>query len=173
MTRNKNRRIGTQALALFAVGFGLVGCGEVTLNIAKLEANIKTAAGEAFSGHTVSKVTCPASKDIKIAAGGTFECKVTVDDATGAFLVTQDDAKGNVHYKQLDAFLDRAVVETKIGADISTKVDAEVTVSCGTATVLAYAVDETFVCSATDGDNTSNVKLTVTDATGNVKWEIV
>jgi Domain of unknown function (DUF4333) len=159
--------------AALAIGLGLAACGTPSLNMTKLEANIKTAATEAFAGRTVGSVTCPSSKDIKVAAGVTFECQVTVDDATGAFLVTQDDAKGKVSYKQLDAFLDRVVVETKIGADISTQVDAQVTVSCGNAKVMTYAVGETFVCKATDGESTNDVKLTVTDAAGNVKWEVV
>jgi Domain of unknown function (DUF4333) len=173
MINLKNVRFATFGATVVALAIGVAGCGEATLNVAKLETNIKSAVADAYKGRTIGAVKCPLAKDIKVVTGGTFECQVTVDDATGAFLVTQDDDKGNVHYKQATAFLDRELLETKIGADISTQADAEVTVSCGNAKVMAYKLDDTFICKATDGETTNNVKMTVADIAGNVKWEIV
>jgi hypothetical protein len=172
MINPKNLRLLVRGALVGAIGVTLAGCGETTLNVAKLQTNIKAAATDAFAGRTVGAVVCPAAKDIKVETGGTFECKVTVDDATGAFLVTQNDAKGNVSYKQAVAFLDRVALETKVGADISTQADVQVTVSCGDKKVMTYAPDDSFICTATDGATTNNVKITVTDVEGNVKWEI-
>ena len=164
-------RSATLAFVGAAALVGLTGC-EQTFDTAKLQSGIKAEAVKGFPGHDVKSVECRSSKSIKVEAGATFECKVTVDDTTGRFIVTQTDAKGNVHFEQIEAFLDRPKLEEKISADVSKQVGANTTVTCGKPMVLTYAPKASFNCTGSDGKDEKPIKITVTDVAGNVEWAI-
>lgn len=52
-------------------------------------------------GPTVRSIDCPV--DVKVAAGATFECTATGDDATWTIEVTQTDDEGHVDMRIVDA----------------------------------------------------------------------
>ncbi len=67
------------------------------LDTSKLQTQIKSGI-EQQTSVTVKTVDCPG--DVKIKAGGSFECTVTLSDgSTHKVRVTQNDDKGNVHWE--------------------------------------------------------------------------
>jgi hypothetical protein len=169
MNTTTRRAMSAVSLAMLA-GFGLTAC-EKSLDTPKLEAAIKSYSVDTFPGLDVKGVVCP-KRPIKEA--DTFDCEVTVEDATASFKVTQKDTKGNVHFVVTTALLDRAKLETLIAKDLETSDGSKISVSCGSTKVVSKVPADTFDCALASPtlDHDMTVVVTVKDVNGAVSWKV-
>ncbi len=98
-----NRRIGRVFVAgvLVAAGIAAIGCGSsdspapTILNTEKVERAIETSS--AAQRGTRPRVSCPSG--VHQRKGLVFSCTAVVGRASTRFVVTQTDARGQVHYE--------------------------------------------------------------------------
>ena len=89
--------------------------------------------------------------------------------------VTQKDDEGNVHWSvtKTEGLLDLAMLEAQIQKPLEARGGVAVKVDCG-GRFRGIRVGEIFECHAQDKDGeTLTIKVTVTDAEGNVDWKVV
>ena len=143
----------------------LPGCA-TKIDDAKGEQLIRKAVTEQV-GVPVRSVDCP--KGLTAKKGATFRCTVTGQDGTtGQARVTERDDKGHV---AVDApFLHVRDVERGVGAGLSRKVGAKVTVTCPQ--IVTVAKGGKFTCTARSGKSTADVAITQTDGAGHVHYEL-
>lgn len=122
-------------------------------------------------------VACP--DDIPIQAGGTFDCTATVNGQKLDYVVTQEDADGNISADPQQAVLLLKLLQDKITQSVTQANPGTWSTSCapdGSAGgVYIAAVSSTFTCevSGTKSDGTSGggtITVTVKDTDGNVDF---
>jgi hypothetical protein len=157
--------------ALSAVALG--GCSTTTtLDRDKLHAFIENDLidDEAVE---VTDADCPEVEDPEV--GQTFECTAQVEGQDVRIGVTVTDAEeGIVDIESLDAILVMSVLESGIADDLTEQLGFDVTIECSDEDYLVAEVASVLTCEASDGaGETAAVDVTVTDAAGNVTFEIV
>jgi Domain of unknown function (DUF4333) len=153
----------------------VAACGTTVIDMNKLSKAItENVKGALEDGAEVGAVSCPKSSDVKVKAGGTFECSIKVDGQQGRLEITQNDDKGNVEFKPLDAFLIVSKLETEIATGIKDQAGVDARVDCGAngKATLIKAPGDVFTCSATADGEDGDVKVTVKDTDGNIEWEV-
>lgn len=118
---------------------------------------------------TEPKTECP--DDAEAGEGESFECTITIE---GTDLPVQVDFSDdtNFTFEPQGYVSDLDDAEASLAGDIGEQVGAEVTVDCGDGDLLVIALDGGATCTATDGETTVDVELTL-DADGAVQFEIV
>jgi Domain of unknown function (DUF4333) len=153
----------------------LGACGTTVIDMNKLSKAItENVEGALADDAEVGAVSCPKSSDVKVKAGGTFECSIKVDGQQGRLEITQNDDKGNVKFEPLDAFLIVSKLEAEITSGIKDQAGVDAKVDCGTngKATLIKAPGDVFTCSAAAEAETRDVKVTVEDTDGNITWEV-
>lgn len=152
-----------------AVLLAVAGCSK-TADTGKLEQSIEDEAERVFEGYDVSEADCP--EDIEIEQGNDFDCTIGVAGVDVRVHVTQNDDDGNVTLDQLDAVIDVNKAEAVLADQIGQQAGVTIEVDCGGDDYLAVEVGGGFACEATDGADSRTVDVTVTDAAGNVEFEL-
>ena len=118
---------------------------------------------------TEPKTECP--DDAESGEGESFECTITIEGVDMPVQVEfTDDTNFTFEPQGFVGDLDDA--EAGLAGDIGEQVGAEVTVDCGDADLLVITLDGGATCTASDGETTVDVELTV-DEEGAVQFEIV
>lgn len=161
--------LGVVALA----GATLVGCSTTTtLDRDKLHAFIENDLID-DDAVEVTDADCPEVENPEV--GQTFECSAQVEGQDVRIEVTVTDAEeGIVDVESLDAILVVSVLESGIADDLTEQLGFDVTIECSDEDYLVAEVASVLTCEASDGaGETADVAVTVTDAAGNVSFEIV
>jgi hypothetical protein len=162
-------------VATAVVGVLAVGCGNQKLDVVKGERLMATGLGPRIGlKASEAKVACP--DDLPIKKGAKFEC--TLSTPAGAKLrvrVQQTSETGDVSFNFVDGepakLLNTDNLKTWVTAKLATRFDldaADITVSCPGGVPLQSGAKLSCTANA-DGHPPATVKLTQTDAEGNVE----
>jgi hypothetical protein len=139
------------------------GCG---IDSKKAANTVRTLVVNA-TGATLRSVSCP--KSIPFKKGASFTCTATgADGTTAPVLVTQTDAKGNVHISA--NLLHTGPAARLIAKGLSSRLKFPVTVKCPDLVNVHRGTGLT--CTATHAGQTRKVKVTVTDDTGSIDYRL-
>jgi hypothetical protein len=142
------------------------GCGG-GIDTGKAERAVKTDVANA-TGSDVKSVSCPSP--IALKKGATFNCIATgADGTTATVLVTQTDAKGNVHISA-PSLLHTGEAAKLIASGLSGRLKLAVTVKCPD--LVSAHKGTTLTCEATHAGETRKVLVTVTDASGSIDYRL-
>jgi len=128
---------------------------------------VKTLVASA-TGAAVKSVSCP--KSIPYKKGATFTCTATgADGTTAPVLLTQTDAKGDVHISA-PTLLHTGTAAKLIAKGLSSRLKFSVTVKCPDL-VNAHR-GTTLTCTATHAGKTRKVLVTATDDKGSIDYRL-
>ena len=145
----------------------LSGCGSTKIDQGKAERFIRSAVVRKV-GARVKAVSCPSGIEAK--KGDTFTCAVTGDDgSTGKANIRQTDDKGNVNASA--PFLAVRDAERRIAGDIKQKLNVTATVACPE--IMPALTGRAYRCKASSQGRSRDVKLTITDAVGGYRYDLV
>ncbi|MDQ3365206.1 MAG: DUF4333 domain-containing protein [Myxococcota bacterium] len=145
-------------------------CGGKSLNMDKAK---KFVGGSLAveTGEEPTEVSCP--DKVKIEKGTSFDCTVTFGGPTAKVTMRQDDDEGNVTVTAISGILISRKAEGIIAKEVSSTVNAQVTVDCGDRVRTAKA-GEAFSCTATAPDGAkAQIDVIVKDDQGNVRWALI
>jgi hypothetical protein len=158
-------------LLVIAIAVGMSACTR-HLDADVLQQSIASGLEEQLA-LPVASVQCPADHPIR--SGDTFECTATPREGGQlAVAVTQTDDQGNINWKiaRTDGLMDLQLVETSVAEGLRTQADVEATVSCG-GRWKAIRPGEEFSCEAQPATGEAvTVKVTTSDADGNISWTV-
>jgi uncharacterized protein DUF4333 len=141
------------------------GCG---IDTAKAQSSVKSLVASA-TGADVTSVSCPSKVAFK--KGASFTCIATgADGTTAPILLTQTDAKGNVHISAPDLVHTGGDAKL-IASGLTSKLKFTVTVKCPD--LVTAHKGTTFDCVASHGTETQKVLVTVTDDQGSIDYRTV
>lgn len=154
-------------LMTVAVAVSLSACGGTRIDDGKAEKFITSTVVNQVGAH-VKSVTCPKGKTAK--KGDTFSCTVVgTDGSKGDVLVTERDAKGNVHVSA--PFVHSREIEASIASSLGKKVRQKVGIACPE--IIDARTAAVFACVATDeAGKTARVEAVQEDAKGHVKYHL-
>lgn len=168
---------------LAAAALAVTGCsaefsvGNTGLDIEKLTQTIQADVDEILPEGVTATVACP--PDIPQAAGTNFTCTVMIGEQQLSVRVTQKDDEGNVDYKQEQAVLDLALLESELNTELDAQLTGSWQTSCepvGTARAYVVAPGEDFECYATgetaQGQSAEDLPIIVTvkNVDGEITW---
>jgi len=167
MTGRGLRRGGLTAAPGIVVAPLVIGCsvsvGTGGLNETKLQDEIHNKIQQ-VTGVAPATVNCPT--DAKQGKGNDFQCAAIVEGQTVTVNVTQTDDSGHVTFATADAMLHRTDVEQFIHADAQRKGAGQVTVNCGTTTIVVAKVGSTFNCTLDTSAGQQTAVVTAENADG-------
>lgn len=173
LQRSQGRRLAVTVAsrtACLLAALGLAACG-VKIDMATVSKSVSEGLKSQLA-LDIASVSCPPGvRDAK--AGDTFECVATPKDGGKITVkVTQKDDKGNVAWEvsKSEGLLNLETVEQAITDGMKEQMGAEAKVSCGGGKLRGSKPGDTFDCTATTEEGTTNIVVTVKDAQGNISW---
>jgi hypothetical protein len=156
------------------LGLAVVGCGKGSDDRLDRAATEKAVAGAVVDELPAkpSKVDCPA--EIPKKAGAKVVCAATVPQVGAVrFEVRQPDDSGKVEVRRLDAVVrtDEAAAEAQYY--LTVKLGRPVSVVCSKARPVVLRPGGLLVCQARDGSSARTLRITVTDAAGSRRYQLV
>lgn len=176
-------------VASLVLGGALAGCSEDATSL-DAEAT-EQAVAEVVSariGPEVLATRCPA--DIPLEARATVDCTLTLAATVGPrapegevdpeevegtlrVRVTQVDAAGKLEVVLREAVLDTADVVLDLEAQLKATFERSFDVSCGEVAHRVVAPEGTFTCRARDRAGPRSVEVTVVDAAGTLRYDVL
>jgi hypothetical protein len=158
-------------LLFVCFALGSAACQRM-LDMGRLQSLIQSGLTEQL-GLPFKSVSCPENRDMK--AGDVFQCKAVAE--TGGDLtieVTQKDDSGNVNWKAVDAerVMSLAKLEEQIKEGLARQLKVEAAVTCGDSRMRIAIAGATLECTATAGNESRAVAVTMDDDKGNVTWTL-
>jgi hypothetical protein len=151
MTGRRRRGAGATSLLLIGAAALVAGCsvsfGAGGLDEPKLANAIRDRI-EQLTGVAPESVTCPSRA--KQGKGNDFTCTAMLEGQPVTVKVSQPDDSGHVRFAAVEALVRRADVEHFIQTDAK-KGPYQVSVTCGTTTVVVAKVGSTFSCALHTG----------------------
>lgn len=172
--RRTTRRAGAAGLVVALLALAPAACGDGGASTLDPDATTKAVQEAAASElpRAPSEVTCP--DEIPKREGAAVTCTATVPGLGKVRLrVVQPDDTGRLEVARADAIVRTDEVAVAARAALSKQLGRDVTVVCSTPRPVVVRPGGLLVCRADDGSSTRTVRVTVVDAAGSLRYQLV